>query len=441
MKKILLLPLLLLSLIGCNQNKSAIDFVAMSREIKGCYTYFQHSTNYEEGSSGYGLTLDRWTNKSMSSIAATGFLLASYPVFVEEGLMEKSETEQIVDKTFDTILRIQADEETSYAGCLSHFVNKMTGKRYDSNSEISTIDTAILVSGAIVASEYFPSTKEKANTIWSNVDYNQFITKQNGKSYISMGIKDLEHPAQLGAWDYYAEQLMIYIIGAGNPNPEHRISNLFYKNFTKATGKYADISHIYSWFGSLFTYQYSQAFFNFRNYYDDKGRNYFDNSVAASKTAYQYCVDNKGSYKTFSENSWGLTACDTPLGYSGLLGTPPRGYSDSSRQYLMIQGTVAPTAALGSMPFTPEESSRALKYFQSLEKLNDEDFGLRDAFNLDFNGSEWYCGDYIGIDKGIEVLQLYNFMNNDFVCNLSMKNPYVIEGFTNNGFKEVVPQH
>ena len=107
----------------------------------------------------------------------------------------------------------------------------------------------------------------------------------------------------------------------------------------------------------------------------------------------------------------------------------------------MIQGTIAPTAALGSMPFTPEESSRALKYFQSLEKLNDEDFGLRDAFNLDFNGNEWYCPDFIGIDKGIEVLQLYNFKNTDFVSNLAMNNPYVIEGFTNNGFIEVVPQH
>ena len=103
----------------------------------------------------------------------------------------------------------------------------------------------------------------------------------------------------------------------------------------------------------------------------------------------------------------------------------------------MIQGTIAPTAALGSMPFTPEESMRALRYYQSLDKLNDQYFGLRDAFNLDFNGSEWFCADYIGIDKGIEVLQLYNYKNTDFVSNLAMNNPYVIEGFTNNGFVEV----
>ena len=435
-KLVLLVPFLLFSMVGC-QKQPVIDYTPINEEIKGCYTYFTYATNYEENSPGYGLTLDRWTQKDLSSIAATGFLLASYPVFVEEGLMEKEAASAIVDKTFDTILRMQADEETSYAGCLSHFVNKSTGKRYDSSSEISTIDTAILVSGAITASEYFVDTKEKANQIWSNVDFNQFVVKKGGKSYISMGVKDLEKMTLLGAWDYYAEQSMIYIIGAGNPNAEHRISSLYYKNITKNTGTYGGISHIYSWFGSLFTYQYSQAFFNFKKYNDDKGRNYFTNSVNASKTAYQYCVDNKNSYKTFSENSWGLTACDTPLGYSGLLGTPPRGYSDSSRDYLMIQGTIAPTAALGSMPFTPEESMRALRYYQSLDKLNDQYFGLRDAFNLDFNGSEWYCADYIGIDKGIEVLQLYNYKNTDFVSNLAMNNPYVIEGFTNNGFVEV----
>ena len=89
------------------------------------------------------------------------------------------------------------------------------------------------------------------------------------------------------------------------------------------------------------------------------------------------------------------------------------------------------------MPFTPQESLAALKYFQTLPKLNDEYFGLRDAFNLSFNGTEWYDPDYIGIDKGIEVLQLYNFKNTDFVSNLAMNNEHVIEGFINNQFVEV----
>lgn len=452
MKKhlLLLLPTLLISVVGCdmhgggesndpsNSGEEVIDYAPIDQEIRGCYTYFRYATNLTAGSPGYGLTLDRWTNKSMSSIAATGFLIASYPVFVEQGLMQKEEAYNIVSGTLDTVLTIQANPKASYGGCLAHFVNYSTGERYSADSEVSTIDTAILVSGAITAGEYFKGeVQTKAMTLWGNVNFKAFITQKNSKSYISMGVSDLDNPEQLSPWDYYAEQLMIYILGVGNPNSEHRLTSLYYKNIAKNTGSYGGISHIYSWFGSLFTYQFSHAFFNFKKYSDDKGRNWYENSVNASKTAYQYCVDNKASYKTFSEQSWGLTACDTPLGYSGLLGTPPRGYSDYSDRYMMLQGTVAPTAALGSMPFTPKESMRALKYYQSLPRLNDEDFGLRDAFNLDFNGNEWYCADFIGIDKGIEVLQLYNYKRTDFVSDLAMNNEYVIAGFIGNGFSEV----
>ncbi len=456
MKKALLflIPSMLISLIGCGKTPEPstpdepdpvdpgpepepFDYTPIDQELLGCYNYFMHASNFNPDSNGFGLSRDRLTNSSLASIAATGFLLASYPVFVEQNYMTKEHAFECADKTLDTVLRIQADEETSYGGCISHFVNLSTGKR-SSGSEISTIDTAILVSGAITAGEYFKGTVQtKANTLWSNVDYNQFKTTKNGKSYISMGVKAPNQIEQLGAWDYYAEQLMIYILGAGNPNENHRITSLFYKNFTKNVGSYGGISHIYSWFGSIFTYQYSQAFFNFKKYNDDKGRNWFENSVNASKTARQFCIDKKDTYKTYSENSWGLTACDVPTGYSGLLGASPRGYQDNSVEYTGLAGTIAPTGAIGSMPFTPEESYEALKYFQSLSGLNDSAFGLRDSFNLDFYGNEWYCADIIGIDKGIEVLQLYNFKNTDFVCDLAMNNPYVIQGFTNNGFAEV----
>ena len=413
------------------------DLAAIDAELKGCYNYFKYTANLTENSDGYGLVQDRLTSSGMASIAATGFALASYPVFVEQGYISKDEAATIVSKTLDTLITIQNNSKTSYAGCISHFVYKNSGARYGT-SEISTIDTAILVSGAITSSEYFKGdTIEKAQTLWSNVDFNQFIVKKNSKSYISMGVDDPEKQAQLSPWDYYAEQLMIYILGAGNPNEEHRTSALLYKNFTRNKGSYGGVEHIYSWFGSLFTYQYSQAFYNFKLYNDYKGNNWYDNSVNASKTAYLYCLDKKNNYPTFSESSWGLTACDTPLGYSGELGTPPRGFGGNSAEYLRIEGTVAPTAAIGSMPFTPKESLAALKYFQTLPKLNDEYFGLRDAFNLDFNGTEWYDPDYIGIDKGIEVLQLYNYINTDFVSNLAMNNEHVIEGFINNQFVEV----
>lgn len=425
-----------------------IDFTPVDTEIQRSYNYFMKYTNLTAGSNGFGLTQDRLTGTDYSSIAATGFLLGCYPVFVEQGLMKKDRAKEIVDGTLDTVLRIQADEDTSYAGMISHFVNKTNGKRY-SSCEISTIDTAILVSGAICASEYFNDEDliNKANAVWGNVDYNKYIVTKNGRSYISMGMDDSINRNQLsGKWDQYAEQLMIYILGAGNPNPNHRLSSTLYKDFSKSKGTYNGITHIQSWFGSIFTYQYSHAFFNFKLYNDYQGVNYFTNSVLASQTSYQYCQDLAELYPTFSDSSWGLTACDTPEGYSGLLGAYPRGYtvaSDVFDMYYRILGTIAPTGALGSMPFTPEESMRALQYYQSLPKLNDATYGLRDAFNLSYKGpnatkaKQWFCADYIGIDKGIAVMQMYNYKNPDFVSNLAMKNPYVIEGFLNNEFVEV----
>ena len=434
--KLLSIIIFFLFQLSLSDNRLLEDLSPLYEEINGCFNYFMDTTNFIEGSKGYGLTQDRLTDPTLSSIAATGFLLASYPVFVELNLIEYEYAKNIVNKTYDTILNIQSDNKTSYAGCLSHFVNKYTGERVD-NSEISTIDTAILISGIISSAQYFKDDLiEKGNTIWSNVDYNKFITSKDGKSYISMGIKDLDNLIQLSPWDYYAEQLMIYILGAGNPNPNHRISSKYYKTITKIKGTYNGIEHIYSWFGSLFTYQFSHSFYNFKLFKDENGINYYENSVNASKTSYAYCKDLSKDYKTFNSPSWGLTACDIPNGYSGELGTKPRGFNPTSTDYLIIQGTVAPTAAISSMPFTPEESYEALKYYQSNKNINDDKYGLIDSFNLDYLGEEWYDKDFIGIDKGIEVLQLYNYINTDFISNLSMNNPFIILGFLNNDFVE-----
>ena len=157
----------------------------------------------------------------------------------------------------------------------------------------------------------------------------------------------------------------------------------------------------------------------------------------ASRTNYIFCKNLENTYKTFKTPAWGLTACDIPKGYSGELGAKPRGFDGDSSEYLLIQGTVAPTAAISSMPFTPDESYEALLYYQSNLDIFNEKYGLVDSFNLDYLGDHWYDKDFIGIDKGIEVLQLYNYIKTDFISNLAMNNPYVIQGFINNGFVRV----
>ena len=437
---LLLGTLSLLTISSCGPSKGSINENLIKDEIEKTYNYFMATTNLNENSNGYGLVQDRFTNKNSSSIAATGFALAAYPIYVEEGLMTKEEANEIVTKSLETILRIQNDERVSYEGCISHFVNMNTGLRVG-GSEISTIDTAILVSGAIASGAYFEGeAKTLANTIWSNVDYNAFSIERNGKKYISMGTDNpasYETIKQLGPWDYYAEQLMIYILGVGNPNEEHRISKEYYEDITKNTGEFEGHSHIYSWYGSIFTYQFSHAFYDFHTYEDSEGINWHENSVEATLTSKAYSEYYAKAYRTFEEGGWGLTACDTPTGYSGLLGTPPRGWNDVGSNYLDIEGTVAPCGAIGSFIFTPQESYEALELFRSYEALNHPDFGLYDSYNLDYRGIEWYCRDFVGIDKGISVLMMGNYLHDNLIQELVMSNPYVIEGFTNNGFSKV----
>lgn len=418
------------------EEQEEFDFTYINQELRYCFNYFMDTTNYAEDSNGFGLTQDRLTNRQMSSIAATGFLLASYPVFVKENFMSHEKAKDYSLKTIETLIKIQENPEVSYGGCMSHFVTKMDGERFGS-SEVSTIDTALAVNGALVAGGFFgDEVLEKANILWGNVDFTKFLV-QSGKTYVSMGVSAPNKPSdQLGKWDYYAEQMSMYILGVGNPVEEHRFGANLYANVSKVTGSYGGISYIQSWFGSLFVNQYSNAFFNFKEYNDNKGRNWFDNSIKASKAAYQYCVDNKDRYKTYSEVSWGLTACDTPLGYNGNLGTPPKGYSFNADD-LKVAGTIAPTAAIGSMPYTPKESNAALKNYLSISALCHERYGLKDSYNLDFNGNEWYDPDFIGIDKGIEVLQMANFKYDNFVSNCTMSNPNVIRGFEDNGFTKV----
>ena len=115
---------------------------------------------------------------------------------------------------------------------------------------------------------------------------------------------------------------------------------------------------------------------NFKLFKDENGINYYENNVNASKISYVYCKDLSKDYKTFNSPSQGLRECDIPKGYSGELGTKQRGFNPTSTDYLFIQGTVASTAAISSMPFTPEESYKALKYYQSNKNINDDKYGL-----------------------------------------------------------------
>lgn len=429
---------LLFSFAACNNDNfdASVTYkdyaTEIDKEMKGSFDFFWNEAQTDEWKPTYGLIVDRWpSNKNCASVASVGFGLTAYVIGVENGYVTKQEAELRSKKTLQTILNLQGTDDVSWNGFLAHFIDMESGKRLN-NCEISSVDTAILLCGALTAGEYFGGeVAELANQVYSNVNWNSFIKKRGSKSYISMAYNPQTGNISDGCWDWYAEQLMIYVLGAGSPVEEYRLDDKTYYDFTRSEGSYNGHKFIHSYFGSIFTYQYSHAWIDFSDIVDKKGVNWYQNSVEASKAAYEYCQDNKGKSKTFQDGGWGLTACDAPNGYNGYLGTPPRGWT-ANADYGKYEGTVAPAGALGSVVFTPKQSLEALKYYQTLRLLNGK-YGLCDSYNLDY---DYFAPDCIGIDKGITLAMLANFKDKT-VWNVMMKNQYVQNGLQVLGFTAV----
>lgn len=442
MKKLLTLTIIILlvaavmfSLVACVENDEQLlakYSEQIEQEMKGSFDFFWNEAQTYENSPAYGLISDRagGTKDSAASIASVGFGLAAYVIGAEEGYVTREQAEERTLGTLQTLRNLQLGGGTAvFEGFFTHFLNK-TNAQPVSGSEISSIDTAIMLCGALTAGEYFGGeVEELANEIYAAVNWKAMQMTRNGKHYIAMTVNNNGTP--ITPWDYYAEQLMIYVLGAGSPTEAYRLDDTEYYDFTRSKGNYGGHSFYYSWFGSIFTYQFSHAFVDFRNKVDKNGTNWWNNSVEASLASYQYSKDNASKSKTFAGGGWGLTACDVPNGYSGHLGTPPRGWTPDA-DYGKIEFTVAPCGAIGSVVFTPKQSLQALNYYQTDSKVRfiNGKYGLLDAYNLDRN---WYALDYIGIDKGISLLMLYNYKCGG-VWNLFMANGYVQNGMEVLGF-------
>lgn len=376
---------------------------------------------------GYGLVRDRYPGSpDLSSVASVGFALGALPVAVENGWVTADMAESRAELTLATFERL-----INYSGFYYHFYNMSTGVP-SAGSEVSVIDTALFIAGAIVAGEYFGGeVKALADALYERIDWNFYTrTYSNGRQQFYMSY-DPQTDRHEGAWNYYGEQLVMYVLGAGAPNEAYRSDKRMLYDFTRESKAYGDGEpFIYSYFGSIFTYQFSHAFVDFRDVVDEEGVNWFDNSVAATLAARQYCIDHADDFATYGPDSWGLTACDTPSGYNGNLGAQPSGLNNEAVQ---SEGTIAPAGALGSLVFTPEYSISALRNYYSHTDLRSR-YGLLDAYNL--QGGEWYAGDVIGIDKGITVLMAGNYLNDGIVWENFMKNENIQAAMTRLGFTE-----
>lgn len=385
----------------------------LKKELRGDFDFFIKEANRNQNSKGYGLIRDKSKlAPEIASIASVGYGLAALAIGVERKWMSFQNAYDRAKGTLDTFLNNM--EATN--GFFYHFVNMETAKR-EWNSEVSIIDTGIFICGAIFAGEYFKGeVKEKAKQLYKNINWNWYCDKNTNQFYMGYSPEN----GFFGHWDMYAEQLMLYILGVASPTFPVDIST--YYDFKKPIANYGEIKDIiYTYCGTLFTYQYSHAWIDFRNRKDANQIDWFENSMKATLANRKYCIDNSNTYKTFGKNSWGLTACVGPKGYSGSYGAKP-----ALSKLEGNDGTISPSGAAGSIVFTPKLSIKALEYYYNHFPKLWCNYGFKDAYNLE-SSKPWYSEECIGIDKGISMLMIENYMTG-LIWKYFMKNEYVIEG-------------
>lgn len=330
-----------------------------------------------------GLIKDRSTPQSPCSIAAVGFGLSAIPVAVERGWITYDDGYKRALTTLKTFARGKVEGRK---GFYYHFVDMHTGKRVW-NSELSSIDTAILIAGGLVCGEYFKGTsiEKYANQLYEKADW-QWMT--NGEDTLTMGWDPLTGFLR-SRWNGFNEGLLAVLLAIGSPThplpPDawHQIyrpvKNQTYINLQDEV---------------LFVYQYPLIWFDLRDKEDDYA-NYWRNAIAAVNYNRLFTTFNK-SYATYQRDIWGLSAGDGPTGYKAY-----GAYKDKH------DGTIIPYASVASLPFTPEESMKAIRgMLNRFGPLVWRKYGFVSGFNVD---RRWFSSQHIGIDQGDILLMIENY--------------------------------
>lgn len=372
---------------------------------------------WQEASAKTGQVKDRALangndTRMMSSIAATGFALTALCIGERRGFGKSAEIRARVRNT----LRFLANDLPNVHGFYYHFIHMETGERWE-KTELSSIDTSLLLCGVLTTRQYFADQeiKDLATKIYERVDWPWML---NGGSTLSMGW----HPESgfLDArWEHYCELMMIYLLGIGSPT--HPLSPETWKAWTRPVIKYQSIEYI-SGDDPIFTHQYSQAWFDFRKK-RDAYTDYFDNSVKATKAHKLFCLSLRERFPDYTEDLWGISASDYEKGYTAWGGPPPQGPLD---------GSIVPCATGGSLPFLYEDCMRVLRNIRGrYQEKAWAKYGFLDAFNP-LTG--WYDQDVLGIDLGITMVMAENHRTG-MVWETFMKNPEAKTAMQKAGFR------
>ena len=332
------------------------------------------------------------SHAGVASIAATGFGLTSLCIASERNWIERS---RALERARNT-LRFFDARAFNQRGWFYHWMDARTGARRW-NSEVSSIDTALLLAGVLTVRQCFRDDREIVNLagrIYRRVDYRWML---NGHPLLlSHGWKP-ESGFLKARWDTYSEDTILYLLAIASPT--HSIPPSSWYALWRDRYRYEGHSYFTTIGVPLFMHQYAHAWIDYRNRRENKGDriDYFQNSVAATLAHRAFCINLSYDFPSFSPDVWGITASDSAKGYLAW-GGPPRDPD--------IDGTVVPSAAGGSLMFTPELATKALQTMREKygEKIYGK-YGFVDAFNPK---TGWIDTDVIGINAGIILLSAEN---------------------------------
>ena len=394
---------------------------ALSKEDQDLLEEVQHANFqffWEQADPQTGLVKDRCNvrqtdQSAAASIAATGFGLTAICIAHQRGYLSLSDARQRVLTT----LRFLWTQMPNQRGFFYHFANMHTGERIW-DSEVSSIDTALLLCGVLTCRQYFRHSEIEALAldIFNRVEW----------TWLSEDTSILPHgwAPETGflpyRWSLYSELMMMYLLGLGSS--AHPLPPGSWDAWKRTVFEYEGMRYVGS-FAPLFVHQYSQAWFDFRGK-RDKYTDYFKNSIIATRVHRQFCIELGKQFPDYSADLWGITSSDSEYGYVAWGGPPEIG---------PVDGTVVPSGAAGSLPFLPEATLRVLRNIRTRYPDAWSKYGFVNAFNP---LRKWYDTDVVGIDTGITMIMAEN-LRTGFVWFTFMKNPEAQRALDRAGFQSI----
>jgi len=411
------------------------------------FEYFLNEVNPQTG-----LIADKTQPGAPSSIAAVGLGIGAYVVGVERAFLSRADAiERILAilRFFDSSRQGPEADATGYKGFYYHFLDMQTGRRAW-HSELSTIDTAILMAGVLTARSYFTGDskeeteiRELADRLYRRVDWNWAL--DNGTT-ICHGWKP-ESGFLAYRWDRgYSEALILYTLAIGSPT--FSVDPASYRAWTSTFEwrKIYGVEQLYA--GPLFIHQMSHLWLDFRGIHDDFNRktgiDYFENSRRATYVQRQYGIENPLGFVHYSRNAWGLTASDGPGPAVRKIHGVQRTFYDyiaRGAPFGPDDGTISPWAVVASLPFAPEIVIDTIRH--AIERLNLRDprlYGFDASYNPTYpergrNPYGWVSPWRFGLNQGPIVLMIENFYS-ECIWKIIRECPYIVDGLRRAGFRD-----